>query len=498
MNALADRYTALYYSIIWLFAAIGYGYVFIFPILTILSLGLIINAVTTKSPLQWELNDWTVSIVALLVGVIATWISSKIIKIKPDLPTGKPLDEKGFPTLLGRISEVCSSFDAPEIHHVKLTPHFRIEITRTPTSGFPLKYTNTLLIGLPVMSCTSPLQFKLLLARHIGYLAQAKTGFNKKINYLRHILKIYNHTYGRSWKPDTILLRLFYSWYVPFFNLTAIPMERIESYNKDKCMLEVAPSDNIAAAITDFHIKKLFMETRFWPELNNSAYKLENPPYFPYASMSRYIAKELNADNIRFLYETEIARDIEIDSNIPSLKDRLFAIGYDELIAADESTDTAANYFFGESTGDIYKQFDNVWYLKNKKTWNQKYSQSLQEKEQLKLMRGQLTKSLLSDTEMKEYLQLIERYIAPERALPLYKEIINTNPQDSDLCFDLGRFLLNADDSSGINVLKTSMEQNPAHTVDCCNHIVEYLVKHGDAKEAQHYRHVSLEHQAER
>jgi hypothetical protein len=480
-----------------MFAAIGYGYVFIFPILAISSLGLIINTIITKPPQQWDLNDWLVSVTILITGFIAAWISSKIIKIKPDLPAGKPLHAKDFPTLIDRISELCNSFDAPEIHHVKLTPHFRIEIIRTPTSGFPLKYSNTLLIGLPVMSCMSPLQFKLLLARQIGHLAQAKNNFARRIIYLRHTLKIYKHIYSRSWKPETLLLRLFFSWYSPLFYLTTTIMARLESYRKDSCMLEITPSENVAAVVTDFHIKKLFMKTRFWPELNNSAYKLENPPYFPHACMSRFIKNEFGPEKIKLLYEAEINREPDIDSKIPSLQNRLDAMGYDELITTNENSETAARYFFEDRTEDICKQLDNVWYLKNKKIWGQKYIQGQQEGERLKLLREQVTKSLLSDAEIKEYLLLIEKYVDPEKALPLYKEIIGTDPQDSDLCLNLGLLLLEENDSHGINLLKTSMSQNPEHTVDCCNHIVEYLVKHDNTKEAQHYRRIILEHQAE-
>ena len=498
MNSLAIKSNALYYIFTSLFAAIGYGYVFIFPVLAVLSPALLINAALTESPLQWQLHDWLVSAALLLTCAIAIWICFKILKIKPDLPAGKPLDAENFPTLLGRISELCTSFNAPEIHHVKLTPHFRLEIIRTPTSSFPLKYSNTLLIGLPLMSSISPLHFKLLLARQIGHLALAKASFARRIIYIRQTLEIYKHAYNRSWKPETLLLRLFFSWYSPWFNLTTIPMLRLETCHKDKCMLEVTPSENAAAGITDFCIKKAFIETSFWPDLNNSAYKLENPPYFPHSTMSRYVTNKLDPDKIKRLYESEISRSIEADSTVPSLKDRLYAIGYDELITTDGLNETAAAYFLENHVDDIYKQFDNIWYLQNKKAWGQKYNQGLQEKKKLKLMRDQISKSLLSDPEIREYLQLIDKYVGPEKALPLYKEIVSAGPQDSDLCFDLGRLLLKADDSSGINALKKSMDQNPDYTVDCCNHIVEYLVKHGDTKEAQNYRRIILEHQAER
>lgn len=497
MNALAEKSSVLYTVITSIFAIIGYGYVFIFPILTVSSLGLLIDTALTKSPMQWGLNDWLASVAMLLTGAACAWISSKIIKIKPDLPAGKPLLAKDFPALFDRITEICTSFGAPEIHHVKLTPHFRIEIIRTPVGGFPFKHSNTLLIGLPVMSSTSPLQLKLLLARQIGHLALARKSLARKLIYLQHTLKAYKHVYGRSWQPETILLRLFFCWYSPFFNLTSTKIAQLESIHKDACMLEITPSDSVAAVIIDFHIKKLFIKTRFWPALNNSAFKLENPPYLPYANIKNFIEKNLDQNIIKLMFEEEFDHEIELDSKIPNLKSRLHAIGYDEFIASDDITDYAIDYFFENQANDICKQLDNVWSLKNKKIWAEKYNQGIEEKKQLAEMRNQITKSLLSDEEILEYIRLIDKYVSPEKTLPLYKEIVTTNPQDGDLCLDLGRILLKANDSSGINLLKTSMAVNPNYTVECCNQIVEYLVNHGDNKEAQNYRRIILEYQAD-
>ena len=103
---------------------------------------------------------------------------------------------------------------------------------------------------------------------------------------------------------------------------------------------------------------------------------------------------------------------------------------------------------------------------------------------------------MLSNTEAREYLLLIDKYIDAKKALPLFKEIVKTNFMDADVCYELGRLLLEADDASGVDALKIAMDTDPNKTTDSCHHIVSYMAKHGHVQEAQHYRRMILEHEA--
>lgn len=495
IQSFATASPGIYYMFAWGLACIGLGYLLLFPILLITALAYLSYIISLNSPMTWQSHDWLLAAGLVTGATIAAWICTAIYKIKIEPPAGKPLEPEFFPILADRISELCDTYHAPTIHSIKLTTDFHIELIRTPTSGFPTSHTNMLLIGMPVMSCMSPLHLKLLLARKIGHLAQARNHRSKRIIYLRNIWCDYAHCYRQSWKPETFLLRIFFSWYAPLFKTCTTPAVRHDVFVNDKCMLEITSPENAAEVITTFTIIKHYLKSRFWPTLNESAYKTPKPDYLPYQSMESLVTAELDTTTSKKYFEMEINRKPEIDSETPNLFKRLTAIGHEGFIAPESRKESAAHHFLRDEAIIIQKQFDSIWYLKNKALWNRRYKQGTKEKKRLKLLREQAAQSLLSNTEAKEYLLLIEKYIDPEMALPLYQEIIKTNIMDSDVSYELGRLLLASGDAAGVDALQISMGISKERTPDCCHHIVEYMVKTGDVKEAQHYRRMIIEHQ---
>lgn len=497
LDAMANKSMAAYYIFVWLLTIIGYGFVFIFPLLTVIAITYIIKSSISSSPLTWGTDQWIPILTMLVIGSASAWISLKIFRIKPDLPAGKPMEADAFPRLFEFIHEYQEAYNAPKYHNVKLIPEFEIKIIRTPVCGFPVKYKNTLLIGLPILLGLSELHFKILLARQIGYLAQTRSHLSRHIVYIRDILNIYKRIYSSSWKPETILLRLFYSWYSPFYSVCTRTMVRFQAYIKDSCMQDIAPSEVIAEAMAVYHVKKLYIETIFWPQLLNAAYDMENPPYLPNQSTSRMIEENLDQERIQSLVESELLKETETGSVIPSLKCRLQELGYDSLYISDQYIGTNAKDLLGDQLITISKQMDNIWYLKNKKEWMMKYQIGAEEKEKLNSMIQQASHGSFTNRDINTYLSLIKKYVDPDQALSLYKVIIEKYELDGDVYYELGKALIKADDALGPPALDAAMKKQPALTVECCNYIVEYMVRHGDNAQAQTYRRLILEFKAE-
>ena len=495
---LANTSQTLYYSFLWFLVFIGVAFLLFFPISALLSFAWIAVIASVENPANWQNNDWILAASLLAWAGYASWVSLTLLKMKPELPRGKPLDQKVFPVLADRINELCSTYQSPEFPHIKLTTRFRIELVRTASNGFPTNLRNTLLIGLPVMTCMSPLQFKLLLARQIGHLSKNHRSFSRLPVHLRNVWNSYEQHYAQAWRAETILLRLFFSWFAPFFYLSSIAAVRLEAFPKDKLLLEITPPAMAAEAITIYEIKKRYLFTNYWPKLNDAAYAKAKPPYLPYSSMSMIMSKVLDHDRdyIQNCYEGAINREVALESELPNLMKRLIKIEHEDFSIPEANDEKAAPHFLGEHLKDLLKQMDNIWYLKNKAIWSKRYKQGVEERRRLKLLHEQAAQALLSNAEAREYLLLIEKYIDAKKALPLFKTILKTNSMDAGVCYDLGRLLLEADDSSGVDALKISMENEPHRTADCCQPIVTYMAKHGHVQEAQLYRRMILEHQA--
>jgi hypothetical protein len=138
---------------------------------------------------------------------------------------------------------------------------------------------------------------------------------------------------------------------------------------------------------------------------------------------------------------------------------------------------------------------DNIWYLKNKATWSRRYKQGINEKKQLKHLREQAAKALLSNDEAHRYVLLLQKYLEPDKSRPLLHEILKTNSHDPHVCFEIGNLLLKANDILGVDALNLAMEMSADLTVECCQQIVKYMVHAGDMNQAQTYRRKILTYQ---
>jgi hypothetical protein len=498
MQALATTLPLAYSGLVLFLVTIGYGFLLLFPLLAVFSLVFLgINIWHNPAPSSWPLSNWILVIGLPVISALCLYQTLHIFKVRPPLPAGRPLLRKDFPVLLERIDELCKTYGAPKIHHVKLNTQFATQIVCTPRTGFPLRCINTLLIGLPVMSCMSPLHLKLLLAREIGHLALRKRHYRRRILYLSFIWQQYAAFYAESWQASTFLLRLFF---VPFANLftnSVNPAMRQECYVKDHCLFDITPASSVAEVIAMHAIKRRYLNEHFWPVLNNKAFSEPKPPYLPYSTMGIVITKSLDKASAQLLYEAEIARIPAINSTTPNLRERLLAVGYDEFVVPESKTDTAARHFLGDAFTEIQKQMDNIWYLKNKSIWAMRYKRGLVEKARLKILHDQAVQALLSNEEAREYLLLIEKYIPLEKALPYYTEILKTNSLDAGVCYEVGRLMLAANDEKGVQALHMAMDLSDALTIDSCQHIVDYLTKNGDTKKAQDYRRKIIAYQVE-
>ena len=496
MDALAKASPKLYYLLAWLMAAIGYAYLMLFPVLTIFPL-VFVGYTLSRLPLdQWGPTDGLIAACAVIVSILASLTSIAIFKTRPELPPGRPLLSGDFPVLLNRIAEIRTSYNAPDIDQVKLTTRFDMEIIQSPLHGFPSGFSNTLMIGLPLMSCMSPLHLKLLLAREIGHLSLARSQYQRRLLYLRHVWQQYANEYSHEWRFDTFILRIFFSWYARFYAISTDTLVELESFVKDRCMLDITTAQRAAEAIASYNIKRRFVSHEFWPVLNNMAYTEPKPPWLPYSTMDKIIQNRLDKQKAQDYYNG-IAGDDYSSGEIDLLHRRMKALNQDDFYFPAPKPDNAAHHFFGDSLKAIQSQMDNIWFLKNKSIWMKRYKEGINERKHLKQLRAQAAQALLSNDEARNYIKLLNKYVEPEKALPLCYELLHTNSLDPVVCYEVGRMLTNAHDNRGIEALELAMHQDRSMTIDCCKQIIKHLVHIGDINSATRYRRKILTYQVE-
>ena len=150
----SERHPYLYLSCLTVTALLGYGFLFAFPLTFLFFAASVPGAIIDAT----NKLDVVLVLTSIVIASVAAWMSYYLYKLRPPLPAGRPLAIEEAPLLYEYINDACKLYRSPQVHMVRIVSDYHVEIIKTPKNGFPLLYTNTLLIGLPVFQSLSPKQ----------------------------------------------------------------------------------------------------------------------------------------------------------------------------------------------------------------------------------------------------------------------------------------------------------------------------------------------------
>lgn len=456
LHTLARRWPRLYLVVAALLAGLGYLYLALFPALSVLLLLDLPDTLTTATgPAEWAMAGAELG-VAALAGLIIYHLAR--IRLSP--PGSHLVQADDAPALFQVIEELRVSYRSPAIHRVCLTSRLGIETVRTPHGGFPLKYTNTLLIGLPVMQSLSPAQFKIALAGKIAQLSFTHNWLTGRIHYLRQVWTQYCAVSMAGRTPGHLALRAFFSWYAPLFSFVSIPTVRMDECEADNYCLDLFNDQDVLETIFAMEIHKRFLEERFWPAIHNMQ-QGEKFSYTPYAGMEKAFCQGMrDADAQRWLSDA-YAEHPYTKRTLPPLRERMDAMGHSKYWVPPANRKNAARHFFtGTSLSDAMERMDREWLKKPvaPQKIHHESSQLEQDRQRLKLLHQKARHTPLNSRETLEYAILAAKCLERRGARALHKMLLAKNSRDAKLNFVVGRFLLSCKDPDGLRALKTAME----------------------------------------
>lgn len=487
-----ERHPYLYIACLCLATLMGYGFLFMFP-LTLLALAIWIPGAIIDASNQ---IDVVLVLSAIAVAAVAGWMSWYLYKVRPALPAGRPIKSDEAPMLFAGIKEACKEYGAPTVHQVRLIQDYHIEIIKTPHNGYPLGCTHTLLIGLPLFQSLSPKQLQLAINRQLAHLARPYRRLSGWIYFISKIWCQYRSTHQNGWHPASILMRIFFSCYAPLFKLLAQSAIREEEFYADQVINSHDKNFALIDMLTTQSIHARYLEDHFWPHLLNTAYKFKTPPYLPYASMETYFRSKLDNQSAQTYLDSAMAEP-SATSSMPSLKQRLSRLGIQNVLLPETLNQSATQYFTREALATVIKQMDHIWMKTRQHDWQQKFQVGQQEQAQLKELRLQASRGLLTNLKAWEYIQLIKKYVDDKHALELYKQVLHIETEDARISYDIGHTLLKNMDHQGISALEDALRKDPGYTVMACQLITDYFVRCGDSRSAQIYRRKALAYQVE-
>ncbi len=133
-------------------------------------------------------------------------------------------------------------------------------------------------------------------------------------------------------------------------------------------------------------------------------------------------------------------------------------------------------------------EFNNNWKQANATPWRQRYAYVQESLQKLQFLQEKAQKQPLTNEEAWNRACWTEEFNGQEVALPLFKEILETNPSHAAANYAIGQILLQKDDETGIFFIEKAMENYPDYAIDGCYLIYHYLTKHEKTKEAKAYQ----------
>lgn len=360
VDTITTRFYRAYFVFICLVALTGYALVLIFPILAIIAGNNIY-----RISLQGDAIDWQGAAIWSLVLILSSLLSYRISRIKLSPPVGLTIAEAKMPEIFKLVQQYQTHFKRPSIQRIVITSNYELDIVKVPKFALPIWSMNTLVIGLPVLLCLSPKQFECMLARRIGQFSKRHNPITNWIYQLRAIWKQYHFAYSKQKYPDSYLLKWLYGVYASLYTSVSRHAARKDELNADSYAMELFIHDDVREMITADATYQWYLQEYYWPAINKIASVKTKSPLTPYRSITAAIQTNFKEEKLKPLIHKALKAETNRKSPVPSMLQRLENVGHDSPYLSENTGDTAAIKYLGDSTINVVNLIDKLWLKDN-------------------------------------------------------------------------------------------------------------------------------------
>ncbi len=340
------------------FALLGYFALLFFPALSIWLYLKLINSLYSAADYQ----HWPQAMLYgsfLLLSVLAT---ISLARLGFSKPAGSDVNYEKTPELFRLIKKLQQNFGNPKLSRVIITREDSVKITHTPISWFPIKFKNTLEIGMSALLCTSPAEFRGMLAREIANLASPK---NPVTGWMLSLHRQWAEYYYYLEKSGGLILKpltLFFRYYSPLYNAVSFFAARRAEIRSDRYILEVMEDDDAISAIIQTIILQNFLRRKYWPQVLNQPRDENRRVFLPYKKMSQTVRRNVKQSDIKRWVEQELKKFGDTSTTLPPLQTRLRLLGHEKPAYPPALEETAAEHYLDPKMQQLLiNSFDKSW-----------------------------------------------------------------------------------------------------------------------------------------
>jgi hypothetical protein len=369
VETFAARHKFIYLILISLLTFIGYAYLFLFPAGVVLGIEYVIGAI----PKAATMNDWekigAMISVALLCGVTCL----HILRFRQSTVSGLRLEREQTPELFKLVDAVCQHYGHRKIRKVILTGDFQLEIRHTPVAGFPLWFTHTLLIGLPLLQTVAPKHFRCELARRIGQHSRRGHRITHRVFLARRLWNTYLEVLNTQPRFGDQLLRWFFRAYAPLFDVLTLPAARWDELAADSSALDFINDNDVFETMKITIIGKLFLAAHYWPKIRKMAVNDGGTGLSPFAKLESLTCTALrNIDGHKWLGNIADS-GLDPENPMPDFRRRMRNIGHEKIRELPRITATAARLYLKDAYAFVVPAIDKLWQTTMLPAWKMEH-----------------------------------------------------------------------------------------------------------------------------
>jgi hypothetical protein len=351
-----NSYPRTYLGFITAFAITGFAYILLFPVLIIISLLNIHEALTFNDAL-----DWKTASIWLLLCIIAGLVTFRAAKVKANTPAGLTLTQDKAPELFKTVQQFDAQRKRPLIHRIVITGNYELDIVKTPEWPLPVASTNTMIIGLPVLQALAPKQFECVMARRIGHFSKRENPLTNWLCQLRKIWQHYNRLYARQNDFGIEPLKWFFAAYEPFYTATSVFAARRDELDADTYAMTLYNDEDVREMVTADAVCRSYIQNQYWPAVYKIAAIDKKSLPTPHAKMASAVHASLKGDRLSDSIEKTYEAKPSSHDTIPALQDRLANIGHARPCMKASSAENAAMHYLGASVNNVVTLIDKLW-----------------------------------------------------------------------------------------------------------------------------------------
>ena len=470
----------LYKFKLFLLALLGYAYIF-----SVLALLLALIALLFWSILTGKgLNSFVIQLEIALIVVTAIILRSLWVRLPS--PEGVRLTTHAQPRLFEMIDQIRRTVRGPRLHAVLLTEEFNASVVSVPRLGlfgWPRHY---LLIGLPLIHVMPADEFRAAIAHEMGHLAGAHGRFSNwiyRINstWFRLMCEL---TGRREWA--SILFDRFFRRYVSYFGAYSLTLLRSHEFAADRCAAKAVSARATAGALIRLAVYRRYIH-QFWDDVWQRTRNESSPPA-AFSELVEWLRRGAPENRARRWLEEALAGEAGKRDPHPLLSERLEALG-EEAQLPQATTQPAAEVYLQNDLQRLIEELDRNYQQRVREEWEHFHREFRASTDELKELEHKAGERELTIEEAYQRACLTAADGKSERALVLYREVLDRDPDHALTNFQLGRLLLFEKQDEGIRFLERAMDLNEDYTLTACQIAHDYLTNQSAANhvDAQKY-----------